>query len=215
MTDALIVGASGEVGRQLLQQALDGGRYGTIHLLLRRSMGYREHPLVREHLQNPLEPENLQLTASGVVVFCALGTTRRRAGSKAEFYRVDHDLVLAVGRWAQNNGAAAMHVVSSIGADPRSLNHYVRTKGQTERDLRQLALPSLTIYRPALLDAPGRAEFRPGERLAAQMLAGLKRMPFGWARRWQPVSVSQLAQAMLQRAAQAEPGCHIIESEEL
>ncbi len=215
MAIALIVGATGEVGGQLLEQALAGGKYSRIHLLLRRSMGYQNHPVVCEHIQDPLNPADLKLEKPVATVFCALGTTRKQAGSKAVFYRVDHDLVVAVGQWANDHQARQLHVVSSIGADPRSPSHYVRTKGETEADLRQLALPSLYLYRPALLDAPGRTDFRLGERLAAQVLAGLKAVPLQRARRWQPVPVARLAAAMLRRAEQAEPGCHVIESEEL
>lgn len=210
MAMALIVGATGEVGSQLLQQALADDTYDTIHLLLRRSLGYQEHPRVREHVQDPLDPASLQLEEQVGAVFCALGTTRKQAGSKAAFYHVDHDLVVAVGQWASDHGAGQLHVVSSIGANPRSSSHYVRTKGETERDLRRLQLPSLYLYRPGLLDAPERAEFRLGERLAAGALNALP-LP----RRWRPVSVSQVAAAMLQRAAKPQAGCHVIESQQI
>jgi uncharacterized protein YbjT (DUF2867 family) len=210
MAAALIVGATGEVGSQLLEQALAGDTYDTIHLLLRRSIGYQDHPRVQEHIQDPLDPGSLQLEGLVTAVFCALGTTRKQAGSKAAFYHVDHDLVVAVGQWASDHGAGQLHVVSSIGANPRSPSHYVRTKGETERDLRRLQLPSLYLYRPGLLDAPDRAEFRLGERLAA---AGLKALPL--MQRWRPVSVSQAAAAMLQRALKPQRGCHVIESQQI
>lgn len=210
MATALIVGATGEVGGQLLQRALAADTYDTIHLLLRRSIGYQDHPRVREHIQDPLDPARLQLQQEVTAVFCALGTTRKQAGSKAAFYHVDHDLVVAVGQWASDHGAGQLHVVSSIGANPRSPSHYVRTKGETERDLRRLQLPSLYLYRPGLLDAPDRTEFRPGERFAA---VGMKLLPM--ARRWRPVSVSQVAAVMLHQALDAQAGCHVIESQQI
>jgi uncharacterized protein YbjT (DUF2867 family) len=210
MAAALIVGATGEVGRQLLEQALAGDTYDSIHLLLRRTIGYQNHPRVQEHIQDPLDPVSFDLEQLVSAVFCALGTTRKQAGSKAAFYHVDHDLVVAVGQWASDHGVGQLHVVSSIGANPRSPSHYVRTKGETERDLRRLQLPSLYLYRPGLLDAPDRDDFRLGERLAA---TGLKVLPL--ARRWRPVSVSQVAAAMLQRALKPQAGCHVIESQQI
>lgn len=210
MAATLIVGATGEVGGQLLEQALAGDTYDSIHLLLRRSLGYQSHPRVQEHIQDPLDPASLYLEESLTAVFCALGTTRKQAGSKAAFYRVDHDLVVAVGQWASDHRAGQLHVVSSVGANPRSPSHYVRTKGETERDLRRLDLPSLYLYRPGLLDAPGRSDFRLGERLAAGALNALP-LPLGW----RPVSVSQVAAAMLQRALAPQAGCHVIESRQI
>ncbi len=214
-SSALLVGASGAVGKELVRQALANQSYRTLHLLLRRSLGYGNHPVVREHVQSTLEPAALQLDSGPDAVFCTLGTTRKQAGSKAAFYRVDHDLVLAVGKWAAERGVASLHVVSSMGANPRSLSHYLRTKGEAESDLRQLPLRSLYLYRPGLLDAPQRGEFRAGERASVHLLAGLQKIPMDWASRWQPMSVARLASRMLDFAAQAEPGCHIVENAQL
>ncbi len=214
-TSALLVGASGAVGRELVRQALANNSYQTLHLLLRRSLGYADHPVVREHIQPALDPITLELERAPDAVFCTLGTTRKQAGSKAAFYRVDHGLVLAVGRWAAAHNTGALHVVSSMGADPHSLSHYLRTKGEAERDLRQLPLSSLYLYRPGLLDAPQRNEFRAGERASVYLLAGLRKVPLAWARRWQPMPVARLAACMLNHASQAEPGCHIVENTQL
>lgn len=212
---ALIVGASGAVGKELLRQALADQSWQRIHLLLRHSLGYNDHPVVQEHLQDPLRPGGLQHDPVPDAVFCALGTTRKQAGSKEAFYRIDHDLVLELGQWAAERGVATMHVVSSMGADPRSLSHYLRTKGEVERDLQQLSLGSLYLYRPGLLDAPQRTAFRAGERASVHLLAGLKKVPFGWANRWQPMPVARLASRILAYATHYQPGCHIIENAQL
>jgi uncharacterized protein YbjT (DUF2867 family) len=214
-TSALLVGASGAVGRELVRQALANHSYQTLHLLLRHSLGYADHPVVREHIQPALDPMALELERVPDAVFCTLGTTRRQAGSKAAFYRVDHDLVLAVGRWAAARNVATLHVVSSMGADPHSLSHYLRTKGEAERDLLRLPLRSLYLYRPGLLDAPQRNEFRAGERASVHLLAGLRKLPLAWARRWQPMPVARLGACMLDYASQPEPGCHIVENAQL
>ena len=214
-TSALLVGASGAVGQELVRQALANQSYQTLHLLLRRSVGYVDHPVVREHIQSSLDPAALDLERVPDAVFCALGTTRKQAGSKAAFYRVDHDLVLEVGRWAAESDVATLHVVSSMGADPRSLSHYLRTKGEAERDLRQLPLRSLYLYRPGLLDAPQRDEFRAGERASVQVLTALRRLPMAWAKHWQPMPVADLASRMLDCARRPEPGWHIIENAQL
>jgi uncharacterized protein YbjT (DUF2867 family) len=140
-------------------------------------------------------------------VYVCLGTTLRRAGSQAAFRRVDHDYVLALGRWAAAAGAERFVVVSALGANAASRVFYNRVKGETERDLSALGLRRLVVMRPSLLLGE-RSEFRLGERLAAQ-LAGPVR---AWLpARVRPVTAEDVAQAMIDAAlADAPPA--VIES---
>ena len=134
-------------------------------------------------------------------VFCCLGTTIGRAGSKEAFRRVDHDYVLALGQWARGAGAHRMIVISAAGADAASRVFYSRVKGETERDLAALRLRSLVIVRPSLLSGQ-RDEFRLGERLAliaTRPFRGL--IPAGV----RPIDAADVAQAMLDAALADAP----------
>ena len=211
---ALIAGASGLIGGLLAGRLRDSGDYSRIHLLSRRPLGVQSD-LMREHL---VDFERLQEASDSIGrvdhAFCCLGTTIRKAGSQAAFRRVDHDYVLAFGRLAASLGARSTVVVSSVGADADSRNFYLRVKGETERDLRQLNLTSLVIVRPSLLTGD-RSEFRLGERFGGVLLAAVSPIMIGPMKRVRPVSAARVAETM-QRAARVEnPGVTIIESEQI
>ncbi|MGI9264907.1 MAG: oxidoreductase, partial [Gammaproteobacteria bacterium] len=144
-------------------------------------------------------------------VFCALGTTIRRAGSKEEFFEVDHDLVIALGECARSLQAGQFLVVSSLGADQKATQFYLRVKGEMESSLKGLGFPRLLIFRPSLLKGD-RDEFRPGEvisNLAMKAFAPLVPAKF------RPVAGDVLAQAMLRAADEAGEKLRIYESDEI
>ncbi|MGB5541800.1 MAG: NAD(P)H-binding protein [Gammaproteobacteria bacterium] len=207
---ALVAGATGLIGRRLLSVLADAGNYAAIHALLRRPA----------NLPVPVIPQivdfaDLSLHAEAIGplddVYCALGTTIRKAGSQQAFRRVDHDHVLAVGQLAKQLGARCMLVVSSLGADTDARGFYLRVKGEAEADLERLVLPGLAVFRPSLLQGP-RDEFRLGEEVgnvAMKIFAPL--VP----NRYKPVSDRVLASAMLAVAQAGVSGVRVIESEEI
>lgn len=85
------------------------------------------------------------------VAFCCLGTTRKDAGSNEQFYKVDHDYVVNFATIAKNKGVEDFHLVSSVGAKSNSWFHYLKTKGDTERDCTNLGFKRMFIYRPGVL----------------------------------------------------------------
>lgn len=202
---ALVAGATGLVGRELLRQLAEAP-YGRVGALLRR---------VPDDLPSAVTPivadfEHLDRVADRLAVddvFCALGTTIRTAGSQEAFRRVDHDYVVALARLARARGARHFLLVSSLGADPRSRVFYSRVKGEVEAAVQAVGYPSVTIVRPSLL-LGARQEFRLGERLM-QPLGPL--MP----RRFRPVHARAVAATLLRAARAAEPGVQVIESRDI
>jgi len=136
MKTILILGATGQVGHALLHLALQ-------HPEISRVVAPTRRPLPpHAKLHNPLVdydalPEDAAWWKADVAL-CALGTTLRQAKSKAGFYRVDHDYVLAAAGLAQRAGTPAFALVSSLGADASSRLFYLRTKGETEQALTTL-----------------------------------------------------------------------------
>jgi len=142
---------------------------------------------------------------------CALGTTLRQAKSKAGFYRVDHDYVLAIAQLAHRAGTSAFGLVSSLGANPSSRIFYLRVKGETEQDITALGFDSLTIARPSLLIAGPRSQ-RPLEGIG--LFIG-KHMAALLPRRYRAVPTEQVARALLKAGISNSAGFHVIESEQL
>lgn len=206
----LLVGATGLVGRHILEQALADSRITEVVAPVRR-------PLVTSHpkLMAPQVDFN-QLPADAPwwnadAVLCALGTTMKAAGSQETFRQVDYQYPLAVARLARQHGTPTFVLNSALNANVSSRFFYSRVKGELERDLEALGFPSLTHVRPGLIGGK-REEFRLGESLAAVVLGTVGPL---LPRRWRINPASTIARAMLDAAIAARPGVHGIDSAQL
>ncbi|MGJ7489078.1 NAD(P)H-binding protein [Variovorax sp. ZT4R33] len=205
----LLIGATGLVGRHVLQRALADPRVDAIVAPTRRALP------THAKLSSPsVDYERLDEDASwwrADAVICTLGTTLRTAGSQAAFRRVDHDYPLAVARLAHAHGTPTYVLNSAIGADAASFFFYNRVKGELENELRQVGISSLTLVRPGVIGGP-RDEFRLGERLivGALSVAGPV-LP----RRWRLNPASNIAQALLEAALASQPGVSAIDAEKM
>lgn len=146
--------------------------------------------------------------------FCCLGTTRKKAGSKEAFVRVDRDYVLQIARLVHSQGCEFFSVVTALGADPASSVFYNRIKGQVEHELRSIPFRGVAVFRPSLL-VGHRKEFRPAEELAA--LLGEALTPFfqGRLRHLRPTPAQSVAKAMAQVALRSPEGFHVFGPEEI
>ena len=207
MKTLLLFGATGLVGQSVLTHALADPR-------ISRLVAPTRHPLPpHPKLANPgVDFDALPVDApwwavDGVI--CTLGTTIKKAGSQPAFRLVDHDYPLAVATLARRRGTASFALVSSVGANAASRTFYLRTKGETERDLAALNFPSLTILRPSFIGG-ARAERRPAEALALRVFGAVS-----WLipRRYRIGPAARIAQTLLATTLAASPGARTIESE--
>src|SRR6478735_5237414 len=194
-----VAGASGLVGREILQGLLADESVAAVH-----SLGRRELPLTHPKLtQYRVDFKALPALPSVGEAFIALGTTIKVAGSQAAFRAVDFDAVVAVAKAAKTAGARRLGVVSAMGANPRSTIFYNRVKGEMEEALSALGLDTLVIARPSFLAGDREAlgqPLRSGEKLAlrvSQLLAPV--IPANYA----SVDVRSVAKALLAMVATA------------
>ena len=210
MKTVLILGATGQVGQALLQLALQ-------HPQISRVVAPTRRPLPpHAKLDNPLVdfeelPEDAAWWKSDLTL-CALGTTLRQTKSKAGFYRVDHDYVLAAAKLARRAGTPAFGLISSLGADASSRVFYLKVKGETEQALGTLGFVALVIARPSLLIGGTRASTRPLE--AFGLFLG-KHLASLLPRHYRAVTTLQVARTLLEAGLHAPAGVHVIESEQL
>jgi uncharacterized protein YbjT (DUF2867 family) len=204
---ALVAGATGLVGRECLRLLANDDGVAEVRALVRRPLPHRPGPNVRECRSDfdrlYEHPDWFHVDW----VFCALGTTMRKAGSRSAFRHVDFDYPLAIAKDALEHGASHFLLVSAAGANPRAPIFYYRVKGELEEAVRALGYPSLTIARPSLLLGE-RGERRFGEELA-KLVASL--LPS----RWRPVHASQVASALVHAAHAPVTGTLILENEVL
>jgi uncharacterized protein YbjT (DUF2867 family) len=205
---ALLAGATGLVGGECLRRLVACDDYARVIVVTRRDLGAAARN--DKVLQLVTDLDGLasvrdQLRAEHV--FCALGTTIRKAGSQDNFRRVDYQYPLQLAQFTRAVGARHFSVVSALGADARSGVFYSRVKGELEAALRAMDWPSLCIVRPSVI-AGDRAESRPMERLAEHALR------FAPAK-WRSVAATDIAAAMVNTALRSPPGVSTIESRDI
>ncbi|HDR9804143.1 TPA: NAD(P)H-binding protein [Burkholderia cenocepacia] len=205
----LLVGATGLVGRHVLEVALADARVDQVIVLARRPLS--PHPKMRalevdfDHL-----PDTADWWHADAVI-CTLGTTMRAAGSQAAFRRVDHDYPLAVARLAHRHGTPTYVLNSALGANAGSRIFYNRVKGEVERALAGVGFDSLTYVRPGLIGG-SRDEFRFGERLFVFALSAVAPV---LPAKWRVNPAPRIARALLDAAIDARPGVQVVASDRL
>ncbi|MNL93685.1 Semialdehyde dehydrogenase, NAD binding domain [compost metagenome] len=205
MARVLIVGATGLVGSELLQQLQDDPQVTAIVAPTRQPLP------ANEKTDNPVG-EDLFALLSGLqqpvdIIFCCLGTTRKAAGSDANFRYVDYQLVVESALTGRRLGAQHCLVVSAVGANPRSSFLYNRTKGEMEQALREQNWPRLTLVRPSMLLGN-----RPSPRLLERLTAPLFKLLPG---KWRSVAAKDVAQTLLEQAFSPGSGVTVLESDQL
>jgi uncharacterized protein YbjT (DUF2867 family) len=214
---ALLLGASGLVGGFCLRALLEDPAYGHVALLGRRELTVPAQLPAKPRLtQKTVSFENLTAAdfANTEDIFCALGTTIRKAGSQEAFRRVDHEYPLAAAKLALNAGAKQFILVSSVGADPGSKNFYLRTKGELEQAVSALGFQAVHIFRPGILLGK-REEFRAGERVAAAIAPALNLALIGGLRRYRAIQAATVGTAMVAAARRAVNGTHVYEYDQI
>lgn len=189
---AILLGATGAVGRDLVHQLLQDDSFTELYLLVRRIPEGLSSPKLSIELLDFEQPDQWPELPEADVLFSCLGTTLRDAGSQATQYRVDYGYQYEVARRAAARGVPHYVLVSSWGAKPKARSFYSRMKGELEEAVQALPFRRISILRPPLLLRPGST--RGGERLAAAVLRGLGAL--GLLRAFRPMPTSVVARCM-------------------
>ncbi|MDT0632269.1 NAD-dependent epimerase/dehydratase family protein [Rubrivirga litoralis] len=203
---AVLLGGTGLVGGHVLRLLARDGRWGRVVTLGRRPM----EPASHRHEDHVVDFDRLADSADLFRcddLFCCLGTTKKQAGSKEAFRRVDLEIPAEAARLARAGGAAQGLLVSALGADADSRIFYNRTKGEAEEAFRDAGFEAVQVVRPSLLTGD-RDEVRPGERAAEAVLGALRPALVGPLRRLRPTPAVDVARALVAIAAAAPPGDH-------
>jgi uncharacterized protein YbjT (DUF2867 family) len=208
---AVLVGATGLVGAELLTLLLASPHYASVIVLARRATG-RVHEKLTEYVVDFNHLPNLSVRVDDV--FCALGTTIKAAGSQAAFREVDCVYPLNVAQWAKRLGAQQFLMVSAMGASTASRIFYNQVKGEAEQSIIGLNLATTVFARPSLLTGE-RSEHRTVEQLGVKISPLLNMLLIGPLKKYRPIAARQVAQALYAKAHSHLSGLHVFESDAL
>ncbi len=210
---AIITGASGLIGSKLLNMLLYNPEYGEVISLGRKKLK-NKHTKLKQAIINFDDPATYEPFMQGDVFFCCLGTTQKQTPNKDDYYKIDHDYPVNLGKAAVKAGIPQFHFISAIGADANSSNFYLKTKGETERDLKKLQLESLFIYQPSLLTGRKKNK-RLGERIAALVMKILDPILVGRLRKYRSIAGLVVAKAMLNQSLKEKKGIWVYTSDQI
>lgn len=215
--DAILIGSTGLVGTHILESLLEDKNCQKVLTITRRPQA--SHP----KLINLVAPDlfldgekNITLALkikiiealksfdrSHTTVFCTLGTTIKDAGSRSQFYEIDHDLVIAFANLFRTLEVPHFLAVSAMGADVDSSIFYNHVKGETEKDLKDIGFSYCAVFRPSLLLGHRKAS-RPAEKIAGLLAPFYSPLLIGSLKKLKPIEAQKVAAFML-RTAQSLP----------
>ncbi|PSL34899.1 NAD(P)H-binding protein [Chitinophaga ginsengisoli] len=202
---ALIIGATGATGKDLVNVLLQDADYSEVVIFVRRSTGI-VHPRLIEVLTDFDRLEEVAGHIQGDILFSCLGTTLKAAGSKEKQWHIDYEIPLAFAKIARRNGVPGVVLLSAYGASSRSKVFYSWTKGKLEDSITQLTFGQYIIFKPGLLLR--KDTDRIGERISAGLLAFLNRL--GILRKFRPLATATLAQKIAKAPKVFLAGMHIV-----
>lgn len=214
MKKALVLGATGLIGSHLLELLLKDEAYGEVLVFVRRTLPISNPKLRQIQLENFHQLDQYEADFRVNDVFCCLGTTIKKAKSKALFKEVDFTFPLLAAKLAIAQDADRFLLVSSMGADVNSRFFYSQVKGEVEKAIQDLGLRTFLIFRPSLL-LGDRAEFRLGERLSGWISQPLSFLFAGSLRKYRPIQAARVAEVMHRMAQTFLPGTQIFENDQM
>ena len=192
---ALLIGATGATGKDLLELLLKDNAFHRIDIFVRRNPNL-QHEKLNIHVIDFDKPEQWKHMVIGDILFSCLGTTLKAAGSKPAQWKIDYEYQYVFAKAAQENNVQRYVLVSSDFADPNATFYYPKMKGKLEVAVKMLGFPSLTIFNPPML-------IRKNSNRSMEV-AGWKIIKFfnqlGLFRSQKPLPTEILAQAMVNAA---------------
>ncbi len=203
---ALVIGATGLVGNELVKLLLADERFEKVLVFVRRPTGLSASNL-EEYLVNFNDPASWSHLVKGDVLFSSMGTTLSQAGSKDAQYKIDYTYQYNFASTGAANGIPTYVLISSAGASTDSKLFYSRMKGELERDVQPLNFSSIHLIQPSLL-VGDRDKSRLGEKAGFWVLTALNTL--GLFKKYRPITGSTVAWAMLNAGVNADPGSHTV-----
>ena len=212
MKTAIVFGSSGLVGKKLIHQLVLSADYDKIKVINRSTQAY-ESTKIEEIIDSLENLDLIKSKLSGDDLFICLGSTIKKAGSKTKFSAIDLELPVRIATLAKTNGISCLVAISSLGANFKSSNFYLMTKGLMEKELVEIGVKHTYFVRPSMLLGK-RSEFRLGELIGKIVIQFVGLFFFGKFKKYKGIYDWQVAKSMIY-IAKAKPKKQFWESDEL
>jgi len=207
---ALVAGATGLVGKQLVNQLIANDEYSKVIVIARREINM-SHPKLELKLTSFDQLDELTFDETIDECFCALGTTQKKSGKKG-ILKVDFEYVVQLAKLCTRLSISKFLVVSSNGANANSSFFYMQTKGKMEEAVKSIGVKTVYIVRPSLITGK-REEFRLAEVFGYYLYKLFTPLMVGKLRVLRPVSGLQIANSMIALAQKDDEGNFTVESD--
>lgn len=189
------------IGGELLKLLLEEKYFDSVRILIRKPFAM-EHPKLEKKLVDFADADSLLVALDGSdTIFVAVGTTQKKVkGDKQAYRKVDHDIPVNVARYCKMVGCKNFILVSSVGANARSNNFYLKLKGEVENAIKEIGIESVHIMRPSMLLGE-RSEFRRGEKTVQTLM---KAFSFLLPSKFRPIEAKDVANAMFRASKKNE-----------
>lgn len=203
---ALVIGATGATGKDLVLALLENPEVHEVHVFVRRKMDIYSDKLI-VHIVDFDLPESWNNLVQGDVAFSCMGTTLKVAGSKEAQWRIDFTYQYNFAVAASENNVKTFVLLSAHGANSESHLFYSKMKGKLEASIRKLIFQSLIIVKPGILLRKGSK--RLGERVVVSLLQFVNKL--GLLKKYRPIPTNELATSMVNHALLSVKGCTVID----
>lgn len=207
---AIVIGATGLVGQQLVNQLLFHSEFEKVCIFVRRKTRFI-HPNLDEKIIDFNQPESWKHLVQGDVLFSTLGTTIKTVKTKENQYRVDYTFQYEFAKAAVENGVSTYVLVSSMGANPKSQMFYSRMKGELEEAVARLNFSKAIVVRPSILDG-SRSENRVGETIGLIFSRFMTKVIL---KKYRPTPINILTSKMIRLSVDRKDGFRVVEGLEI
>lgn len=210
---AIVLGASGLIGSNLVQVLIRDKTFDEVVLLVRKNLDISSS-IVRQKIINFDLIEEYQDELYGNVIFSCLGTTRSQVSDYQEYKNIDVNYPKKIAEVAAKHGVEQFHVISSMGANKNSFSSYLKLKGELEEALKNIPFKSLHIYRPSFITGK-RVKKRMSDNIVTPLMKFINPVLSGSLKKYRSIEASVIANAMIKKASENLTGIFIYESDQI
>ncbi|HEY0669401.1 MAG TPA: NAD-dependent epimerase/dehydratase family protein [Sphingobacteriaceae bacterium] len=210
---AIVLGASGLIGSNLVRVLIRDKIFDEVILLVRKKLDISSS-IVRQKIINFDLIEEYQDELYGNVIFSCLGTTRSQVADYQEYRNIDVNYPKKIAEVAAKHGVEQFHVISSMGANKNSFSSYLKLKGELEEALKNIPFKSLHIYRPSFITGE-RVKKRISDYIVTPLMKFINPVLSGSLKKYRSIEASVIANAMIKKASENLTGIFIYESDQI